>query len=276
MSKKGPLLSVMLPTFNGASTVERALQSVKAQTYKNYEIIVVDHHSTDGTVKIAKKYTNKIYLDKRKLLSSRKIALEKSKGELIIFLSCDQVFEPTFFERAAKLFQEGDYDMAVTEERSFKPVTWIEKLTDIDRRRIQEAFELDPQKSVLLPGVFRKSLLLKVFKKFSTPLLEHVTIHDHAIIYYECYKLSHKIGVIPNAVYHEEPKTTKELFSHYYGWGKRSRAVNGILGKEYEQMFANKMSHRLKTIRIFNRDDLAIMPIVFIKGLGFKLGYYFG
>ena len=88
--KKAPLISVNLPTYNGAQTIRQALDSVKKQTYKNYEIVIVDHYSTDGTIEIAKSYTDKVYLDRGRLLSSRKIGIFKSEGELILFLSCDK------------------------------------------------------------------------------------------------------------------------------------------------------------------------------------------
>jgi glycosyltransferase involved in cell wall biosynthesis len=56
-----PLVSVIIPTKNSAKTIEKCLKSVKDQTYKNIEIIVVDNFSTDGTYEIAKKYTEKVY-----------------------------------------------------------------------------------------------------------------------------------------------------------------------------------------------------------------------
>lgn len=272
---KGPLLSINLPTYNGEATIRKALESVKAQTYKNYEIVIVDHCSTDRTLEIAKEYTQKIYLDKKRLLNSRKIGLAKSKGEIIVFLSCDQVMSPTMLQKVVDMYTQQDIDMIVTEEQSFKPTTLIEKLTALDRKLVQEAYELDPYKGVILPSVYKKKLLQKIFPKFSEPLLATITIHDHAIIYHEAYKLSRKIGLIPKAIYHDEPKTAWELFSHYMYWGKRGKAVKNVLPKEYEEMFASKMNYRLKNLT-FSLNTLKILPIILIKGLGFKIGYYFG
>lgn len=272
--KLGPIISINLPTYNGAQTIRQALDSVKKQTYKNYEIVIVDHYSTDGTIEIAKSYTDKVYLDKGRLLSSRKIGLLKSKGELILYLSCDQILEPNALQRIADTFMQQDIDMAITEERSYNPKTWVEKLTDIDRKTFHEEFELDPCKSVLLPSVFKKELLMKIYPKFRQELLDTVTIHDHAITYYEAWKLSHKVGVVPRVYFHQEPKTARELFEHYISWGKRSRAVDEILGDEYKKMFASKMRYRLKNIRWFHGDSIRRLPIIFIKGLGFTIGQH--
>ena len=56
-----PLVSIIIPSLNSAAYIERCLKSLKKQTYKNIEIIVVDNHSKDGTLEIAKKYTKKAF-----------------------------------------------------------------------------------------------------------------------------------------------------------------------------------------------------------------------
>lgn len=271
--KENPLISVNLPTFNGADTVRRALESVKNQTYKNYEIVVVDHNSVDKTIEIVKEYTDKIYFDEKRILHSRKIGLEKSKGEILLFLSCDQILAPDLLERTVKKFVEEDVDMIVNEERAYKPETFIEKLTDIDRKVVHSKRELDPTKSVLLPSTFKKELLIKIFKKFKGEWFERVTIHEHAIIYFEARKISNKVGYIPKGVYHEEPKSVRELFNHYFSWGKRGKAIKNIIPKEYNVMFESKLMNRLKSIRL-SGDEIRTLPITFLKGAGFKLGYY--
>jgi glycosyltransferase involved in cell wall biosynthesis len=51
-----PLVSIVIPTYNHANYLGRALQSVLDQTYKNWEAIVIDNHSTDDTSKVIDKY----------------------------------------------------------------------------------------------------------------------------------------------------------------------------------------------------------------------------
>jgi len=62
MSKIMPLVSVIITTKNEEKHIENLLQSIKRKTYKNIEIILVDNYSTDKTIEIARKYTDKIYL----------------------------------------------------------------------------------------------------------------------------------------------------------------------------------------------------------------------
>lgn len=55
-----PLVSIIIPTYNSAKTLEICLQAIKAQSYQNIEIIVVDNNSLDETKEIAQKYADKV------------------------------------------------------------------------------------------------------------------------------------------------------------------------------------------------------------------------
>jgi len=57
MSDQSSKISVVIPVFNGASCIRRALDSVLRQTYSNYEIILVDDGSSDSSAKILSEYT---------------------------------------------------------------------------------------------------------------------------------------------------------------------------------------------------------------------------
>jgi len=57
-----PLVSVIIPTKNSGRTIRPCLESVRAQTYRNFEIVVVDNFSSDSTVRIAKEYADLVLL----------------------------------------------------------------------------------------------------------------------------------------------------------------------------------------------------------------------
>ena len=84
--------SVIIPTYNSIKEIERALQSIREQTFKNYEIIVIDDCSTDNTYDVLKN-CNDITLIRNatnlKAGGSRNKGLEIAKGEYIIFLDAD-------------------------------------------------------------------------------------------------------------------------------------------------------------------------------------------
>lgn len=89
-----PHVSIIIPTFNHANFLAKALDSVMYQTYRNWEAIVIDNHSTDKTKEVIEKYTDprikylKIVNDGI-IAKSRNLGIKVSKGEWIAFLDSD-------------------------------------------------------------------------------------------------------------------------------------------------------------------------------------------
>jgi len=95
--KKEHLVSVIIPTYNREDTILRAIESVLNQTYKNWELIIVDDGSTDNTKEVLEPYlkNKKISYFKTKnkgVCHARNFGIKKSKGEYIAFLDSDDEF----------------------------------------------------------------------------------------------------------------------------------------------------------------------------------------
>ncbi|MGO5013585.1 glycosyltransferase family 2 protein [Niallia sp. Sow4_A1] len=98
-----PLISVVIPTYNRASIILRTLDSVFAQTYKNYEVIVVDDASIDDTENVIKNIkNNRVKFIKHEYnmngSKARNTGILKSSGEYIAFLDSDDEWKPTKLE----------------------------------------------------------------------------------------------------------------------------------------------------------------------------------
>lgn len=111
------LVSIITPMYKGAAFVGETIESVQAQTYKNWEMIIVDDCSPDGGAGIneVKKYAEKdnriILIESKKnrgSSGSRNIALEKAQGRYIAFLDSDDIWLPTFLEEQLKFMKEKD------------------------------------------------------------------------------------------------------------------------------------------------------------------------
>ena len=97
-----PLISVIIPTYNRASLLTRAIDSVLAQTFTNYELIIVDDGSTDHTQTILKEYeyqnNDKIQtfclLTNRGVSAARNFGIQQAKGQWIAFLDSDDEWLP--------------------------------------------------------------------------------------------------------------------------------------------------------------------------------------
>jgi glycosyltransferase involved in cell wall biosynthesis len=102
--KREPLLSVIVPAFNVEPFLDKCLNSVISQTYKNLEILVVDDGSTDGSGKICDEYAEKdsrvkvIHQKNKGLSGARNIGTEMAKGEYIAYVDGDDWLDVHMYE----------------------------------------------------------------------------------------------------------------------------------------------------------------------------------
>lgn len=104
-----PLVSVILPTFNGEKYLDDALKSVYSQTYQPYEVIVVDDGSRSGRVsEICQKYGDKLtYVrqENRGVSAARNAGIRASRGVYIAFLDDDDLWRPEKLKKQVGLFE---------------------------------------------------------------------------------------------------------------------------------------------------------------------------
>ncbi|MDO8609873.1 MAG: glycosyltransferase, partial [bacterium] len=97
MKKFSPLVSIIMPVFNGEAFLKEAIDSVLVQTYQNIEILVVNDGSTDNSEKIIKSYSSKIRYFKKVnggVATALNLAIKKAKGKYISWLSHDDLYYP--------------------------------------------------------------------------------------------------------------------------------------------------------------------------------------
>jgi glycosyltransferase involved in cell wall biosynthesis len=100
MTNKVPQLSVIMPTFNCEKFISEAINSVLRQTFSDFELIIVDNESTDGTLEIINSYTDsRIQITQCRnngvIAKSRNIGVEMSRSKIIAFLDADDFWCPT-------------------------------------------------------------------------------------------------------------------------------------------------------------------------------------
>lgn len=110
------LVSIIMPTYKCGRFIADSIKSVQAQTYKNWELIIVDDCSNDGTVGTVldlKKEDARINLYQNSANSgaaiTRNTALRNAKGRWIAFLDSDDLWEPTKLEKQIKFMEENRY-----------------------------------------------------------------------------------------------------------------------------------------------------------------------
>jgi glycosyltransferase involved in cell wall biosynthesis len=96
-----PLISVIVPSWNAADFLPEALESIRAQSYSPFEMIVVDDGSTDHTPRLAQDWADVCYLrqENQGPSAARNAGIEAARGELLAFLDADDLWTPDHLNR---------------------------------------------------------------------------------------------------------------------------------------------------------------------------------
>lgn len=115
---KNPAVSVIIPTYNRAHLIDKAIKSVLNQTFQDFEVIVVDDASTDNTEEMAKSFADfKVYYichqHNRGASAARNSGIEASRGEYIAFLDSDDEWLPEKLNKQMKIFESESSEVGV-------------------------------------------------------------------------------------------------------------------------------------------------------------------
>jgi len=112
-----PFFTVIIPTYNRAGLIRRPIESVIAQTYPSWELIVVDDGSTDNTEQAVKSLSDKrimyIYQQNQERSAARNTGIQNAKGQYICFLDSDDYYLPNHLESFYKKIEAEKFPVAV-------------------------------------------------------------------------------------------------------------------------------------------------------------------
>lgn len=100
----GPRFTVVMPAHQAAATIEEAIGSVLAQTIADFELLVVENASSDGTLQSAERFASRdprvyvFHLEQGSPVVGRNLGIEKARGEYVTFLDSDDVYAPGFLD----------------------------------------------------------------------------------------------------------------------------------------------------------------------------------
>jgi glycosyltransferase involved in cell wall biosynthesis len=133
-----PLVSIIIPTKNSANTLGYTLESINNQTYRNYEIIVVDNHSTDDTLAIAKKYTHKTHLMGPERTAQVNFGIKNAQGKYIYRIDSDWVLEPTVLEQAIKKCEDEGFDAVLIHNSDDPTISFWGRVRKFERDMFEQ------------------------------------------------------------------------------------------------------------------------------------------
>ena len=164
-----PRVSVIIATYNNAHYILEAIASIFNQTYRSYEIIVIDDGSTDNTRQVLEPYLDKIrylYQENKGVSHARNLGLEMARGEFISFLDADDFFLPDKLAKQVAVF-DAHPSLGIVHSGWRLVNEKGEKISDIEFWHWYGSLELDLEtwvvwKPVTISMMFRKSWIKSV------------------------------------------------------------------------------------------------------------------
>src|SRR3990167_1885346 len=223
-------LSVIIPTYNEEKVVGECISSLDKQTYSDFETIMVDDGSTDGTLDILKALRGKI--DNLKILkqkhkgpgAARNLGAKEARGDILVFVDADMTFDKNFLKNLVRPIVSG------SAKGTFSKYEYVSNWDNIWARcwNLNEGWEEKKRHPKNYPDtqpVFR-ALLKKEF--------DRVGGFDPKAGYMDDWTLSKKLGYeavsAPGAIfYHQNPESLGEIFRQARWIGKRPYKL-GLVG----------------------------------------------
>lgn len=237
--------SILTPTWNAATFVRDALESVRAQEFPSYEHIVCDNCSTDGTVEIARSFPNVVVSSEPDCGMSDALnrAASLAKGDIIGWCNADDVYCEGTFAKVARIFEDptvdGVYSNLLLVDRELqpiriqyhhRPIPWFSVFyihmptaTFFCRRKIfDDGHRLDTRFKVAMDKDFFSRIMLAGYRfRYVDDVFAKFRIHGG--------NLSMPGGVVSSRDYDESLLILRERLGLRFPEGKSGRILYGCL-----------------------------------------------
>ena len=205
---KNPKVSIIIPAYNIAPYLERCLESVRCQTFKNLQIIIIDDGSTDQTGMIADSFVERdkrfhvIHKENRGVSAARKTGVEQADGEYIGFVDGDDYIEPEMYEKLVELAVEYDVDIAHCGYQMVFPDR-VDLYYGTKRLKVQDTYTGVKdllEGSLVEPGLVNKIYRHKLFEDIEYD--ENIVINEDLLLNYFLFHRSEKAVFTDVPYYH--------------------------------------------------------------------------
>lgn len=215
------LISVVIPVYNVEKYLSQCIESVISQTYKCFEIILIDDGSKDDSGKICDEYAQKdnrikvIHKKNEGVSAARNDGIDISSGELMYFLDADDWIEPTLFEEAVEKYNEKNVDAVFFDyvaEYSNKKV--IEKSLMISDEYVVNTDNIEIIKSITRNG-YIWNLLFKssIIKANKIRLKNGLVLLEDMLFKFTCLSFIKTYSYIGKVFYHYRQLNSSAIHS---------------------------------------------------------------
>ena len=198
-------LSIIIPVYNNENYLRPALQSVLAQTYPDFEVLVIDDGSTDGSLAICREFAQKddrlrvIQKENGGVSSARNRGLEEAAGQYIAFVDGDDCIDPEMYTTMITILQDTGADLVdcrVIKESQYMPRPYEKGDVEVSDH---------PLEYLSKKGYFIDSSLNKVYRRDfigHTRFDEGISYSEDKLFVTELIFRAKKMALVSNVFYH--------------------------------------------------------------------------
>lgn len=211
--KANAKVSVIVPVYNVEAYLRRCLDSIAAQTFRDWECILVDDGSSDASGAICDEYAANdsrftvLHQANGGAAAARNAGLDAAIGEWVLFVDADDWIEPILLETALKLAEENDVDLVQWNMAFFTDI----KEMGQGEKRVAGEFNF-----ILQPTYFEPSMWAKVFKKtfaHTVRFPEGVALSEDRLFSLRMYLACAKCFYVEKVLYHYYMRSTSASHS---------------------------------------------------------------
>lgn len=258
-----PLLTVVIPVYNVEKYLNRCIESILLQEWKNYDILLVDDGSTDNSPQICEDYAKAydiisvIHKENGGLSEARNTGISNAEGEYVYFLDSDDWIEPNTFSDLAEVIESDQYDIISFNQEFVKSEHDIIKS---DSKRTKRLTGKEALIDMFSYGFITGFATDKIYRK---ALFTKNTIQFPVGKYYEDLGTNYKLFLAAKKVY-----ATNQKYYHYLidnpdsitqSWNEKK--FRDMFGFYKEVFYSDFVRSQL------NQEELHISQLYYVNGL---------
>ncbi len=251
MMHQSPIVSVVIPAYNAASTIRETMASILNQSFVDFELIVIDDGSTDDTAKVIQEFRDGriVYVHQRNQERSvaRNNGISRAKGKYIAFIDADDLWLPSKLEQQLALLEaQQDLGLVYCDVFHFDDLTGKDRLLFSDIRRLYRGkIELH----LLLKNCFVQSPTAVVPKR----LFDRAGLFDPNLVPVEDWDMWLRIAALYPIDYVDEPLARYRVHKDVTSWSNPTprlyQSTCRLLDKA-EIMYANRSWKVRRMVRL--------------------------
>jgi glycosyltransferase involved in cell wall biosynthesis len=235
-----PLVSIIVPTKNSANTLRACLNSIRRQSYQNFELIIVDNFSNDNTREIADEFGAIFYLIGPERCTQVNFGVSKARGKYIYRVDSDFVLEQDVVKEAVEHCEVLGYDAIIVHNTSDSSVSFWACVRKMERDSYKNI------EYIVIAPFIKKNIFVSI-----GGFDENLVAGDDYDLQNRLIRYGYRIAKISSQSIHiGEPKNLKEIFIKHYYYGQNLRF---FIQKDTYRAFIQLNPFRFFVIKNFSK-----------------------